>query len=66
MKGKLSSPILDLSTIFEKIFSSACGKIVQIGFTAKEYADREKQKPANPAKKAQRKMIQASQRRNRI
>ena len=66
MKRKLNTPILGLFAALEEIFSSAHGKVTQWGFTARKYSDRVKQKPANPAKKAQRKMTQASQRRNRI
>lgn len=66
MKRKLNVSILGLFAAPEEIASGAHDKITQWGFTAQEYSNRPKQSPANPAKKAHCKMVQASRRRNRI
>lgn len=66
MKHKLDVPILGLFAALEKVFPTVSSKIIPEKFTSRVYADRLKQTPADPAKKARRKMVQASQRRNRI
>ena len=66
MKHKLDVPILGLFAALEKVFSTSASKIDLCKFTARGYADRLGQTPANPAKKAHREMVQASQRRNRV
>jgi hypothetical protein len=47
-----------------ELFATA-NKIIPWKLTARETLDRLKQMPADPAKKARRKMVEASQRRNR-
>ena len=65
MRMKLNLPILGLFDILEGL-AKAPRKIVSQKFTAREYSACLKQTPASPEKKARRKMVQASQRRNRI
>lgn len=64
MKRKLN--ILGLFEVLGGIAPAAIGKLDTCKFTARGVANRLEQTPANSAKKAHRKMIQASQRRNRI
>jgi hypothetical protein len=66
MRYKLNVPILGLFAALEEVFSTAASKIDSYKFTARGVADRLEQTPTNPAKKARRKIIQASQRRNRL
>jgi hypothetical protein len=66
MKRKLNTPILGLFAALNEIASTATHKIIPWKFTARKVADRKRQTLANPTKKAHRKMIQASRRRNRI
>lgn len=58
--------MIGLSAALEKVFSTATSRVIPEKFTARVYTDRLGQTPADPAKKAQRKMVQASRRRNRI
>jgi len=65
MKGKLNFPIPGLFAALEGIAIEAVHRVIPWNFTSREYSNRMKQTPAKPEKKARRKMIQVSQRRNR-
>jgi hypothetical protein len=67
MKRKLYMPILGLFEALREVYPTAKHKTTPTTpwRLALGNADRTKQTPANPAKKARRKMMQASQHRNR-